>query len=493
MKKITAFKAETILVVCLFFLALAIRFYKLNVMMPVTYDQGRDLLVLLEMSLGDLRLIGPTTGIPGFFLGPFFYYLLLPGFLLGNASPIAVAYWNMLLVTLCVPVVYYILKPMIGKWLALVSLVGIILTPQAIDDARLIWNPSQTVGVMLLSIWFLFKSKKKPIYFAVATFLFGLALQTEFAYVIFVVPVYVWWLFAKFFPKPKLTYSWKITALAAIAFGLTFVPQIVFDLRNEFLITKSLVGEIQDDTKKVPYQMIFKERPGQIYRALKGQMFGHIKYDDVLFIGLLVICVWPFFVRKKAKQELFLLLYATFPPLGMLFFRGNYGHFFDYYISAHYLPLWMCFVLGLSKLPYQKITGLIIILLMVVVFSFYQPVLYNTVTSGYSIEKQTKAILFAESRVTQQAASLEVFVPNLLPEQYRFLHFWLSKNGQIKKLEFESNNQNQEFFLLYEPSLGAASQAEFERWYQRIRSDSNCNLNQKFGIITIERCFREKI
>ena len=94
---------EVILVILVMLVAIFLRFYNLTQHMSFSYDQGRDFLVLQDMVEGDLKLVGPTTGIDGFHIGPFFYYILLPGFVLSGGSPYGVAIWQALLITASLP------------------------------------------------------------------------------------------------------------------------------------------------------------------------------------------------------------------------------------------------------------------------------------------------------------------------------------------------------------------------------------------------------
>jgi 4-amino-4-deoxy-L-arabinose transferase-like glycosyltransferase len=68
-------------------MALFLRIYKINTNLIFVYDQGRDALIIRDILKGKLTLIGPTTGIPGFFLGPFYYYLITPFYWLGKGNP----------------------------------------------------------------------------------------------------------------------------------------------------------------------------------------------------------------------------------------------------------------------------------------------------------------------------------------------------------------------------------------------------------------------
>ncbi|MBU1127412.1 hypothetical protein KKF11_03640, partial [Patescibacteria group bacterium] len=83
----TYFLLLLILVFSFFF-----RVYRVGDLLGFYYDQGRDALKILEMiKFQDFPAIGPTTGIEGLFLGPFWFYLLAPFYFLGNGNPVVAA------------------------------------------------------------------------------------------------------------------------------------------------------------------------------------------------------------------------------------------------------------------------------------------------------------------------------------------------------------------------------------------------------------------
>ena len=72
--------------------ALFVRIYRTEALLRFYFDQGRDALVIWRLlHEGKFFLIGPVTGLDGIFLGPFYYYLIAPLYLLGGGSPVAPA------------------------------------------------------------------------------------------------------------------------------------------------------------------------------------------------------------------------------------------------------------------------------------------------------------------------------------------------------------------------------------------------------------------
>ena len=69
--------------------AFFVRIYRVGELLGFYYDQGRDALVIWKLwHEGKPFLIGPITGLQGIYLGPFFYYLIAPLYLIGGGNPI---------------------------------------------------------------------------------------------------------------------------------------------------------------------------------------------------------------------------------------------------------------------------------------------------------------------------------------------------------------------------------------------------------------------
>src|SRR3990167_1091579 len=81
------FKANWILYIILL-IASILRFFKIDQYMVFLGDQGRDMLVSYGILHVDLTLLGPTSSVGGFFLGPFYYYLMSLFLFLASYHPV---------------------------------------------------------------------------------------------------------------------------------------------------------------------------------------------------------------------------------------------------------------------------------------------------------------------------------------------------------------------------------------------------------------------
>lgn len=127
-----------------------LRIFRLEALTEFLGDQGRTMIILDEViKHGIIPLSGPTT-LTGHHLGPIFYYLLLPGYIL-TRSPLGVSYWVVLLGILSVIVLYDLARRMFGVWPArAVSLLWAV-SPYIIRADRVVWEPNL---VPLFSLFF---------------------------------------------------------------------------------------------------------------------------------------------------------------------------------------------------------------------------------------------------------------------------------------------------------------------------------------------------
>ena len=145
-------KKEFIYLVLLFLIAFFLRSFRLKELLIFAYDQGRDAVVVMDMIKNTklLRLIGPTSGLQGFFLGPFFYYLILPFYWIGKGDPLYPACFLAFLGALAIPAVYFLAKEVLGKKDALMPAVLLTFSFGAIEYSRWLSNPAPMVFFSIL-------------------------------------------------------------------------------------------------------------------------------------------------------------------------------------------------------------------------------------------------------------------------------------------------------------------------------------------------------
>lgn len=480
----------TIVVIAILILAFILRLHRLEQLMTFTFDQGRDLYALQTISRGKLTLIGPTTGIQGVFLGPFYFYFLLPGFLLTGGSPFGVMVWVSFWTTAALALFYLIMRKMVGMKWALLALVLMAILPGSIREARVIWNPSLAVPTLLASFYLLFKSKEKAWLLIPSLFFYGLALQTELAYAVFLFPAYLWWWWKHNYllsNQDNRKYNWKTIILAVAALAITLAPQALFELRHNFIMTKSLMAQSQKADYKVPLSQVWSERPSQIAATMEDSLFGITYPSQIFFIILLLVILSLATSTKLKSEEKFFLLIFILPIFGMMMHTGNYGYFFDYYLSPHYLPALALIIIFLKRLFFGKYLSPFITIVFAVYFLAVAEIIYSPTALNYTMDKQLQALKQIRAQQIQAEVGLEVYVPNLLPINYQYLNEWMARKPEYGPVNFGVNEQHQEYYLIYE-GAPVAQEFTFNPWYEHWTSQGECGEHQQFGIIHLERC-----
>lgn len=481
-------RLELVLVVLVLSLAFFLRFYNLFAHIQYSYDQGRDLLVLEEINQGDLKLVGPTTGLDGIFIGPFIYYLLWPAYWLSQGNPYAVAAWNAFLVSITLPFFYFLLKPLTGRKLALFGLLLMSLAIGSIEDAKLIWNPSLAVPTILVAIWATFKSLRHPSFLAVGWFFYGLSLQTELAYSVFLLPLFMWWTF-----KNRDAYSIRHRVWALLAFGSTLIPQIAFEIKHGFFMTQALVGNFQSTSSThTNIISILAKRPDHIFAVMERSLFGGWTYSSIALLLITWLILGFFLKRPKDMYERFVMGLFLLPLVGFLSFTGNSGNFFSYYVQPHYLAILASLILALKWLPRSNYLMALILLIFACSIFDYRTLILNPNVYNSTLSSKVRALELIRHRASSAPIALELFVPNLKPEKYRFVMLWLNRDTEQPRF-IEGNQDSDQYFLVYELGTDTGSEFAFKNWYERITSSTECYSLGEQGITYLEKCQKVKV
>ena len=115
---------ENIIIVGFLITAFLLRIFRVSDILAFHYDQGRDALVIWDLirEPHKLFLIGPTTGLPGVFRGPYYYYLIAPFYFFGQGNPVYPSVFLAFLSTLALYLMYLLGKNIGGFRAGLFSL-----------------------------------------------------------------------------------------------------------------------------------------------------------------------------------------------------------------------------------------------------------------------------------------------------------------------------------------------------------------------------------
>ncbi len=458
------------------------------------WDQGRDAFAIHNIAQGHLKLVGPTTGLQGFFLGPLWFYLGVPGYWLFNGSPYGIALWYILLGCLALPIFWKLSHKIFKeKWWALLCAYLLAFIPGSIHAATFVWNPLISVPLLALGIYLLLQGRESLARALGGMFCIALTLQSEFAYGIFILVPLVF-----LFPWIRGKLRWIEIFLMVCIVSVTFLPQAAFEIRNNFIMLKSLLGSFGKDS--ISWSILFTRRPLELWDTTAHFFFTN-REARALFIIPFTIIVFGLYrsFRSIEFQLKFLALISIIPYIFYMIWRGNHGFFFDYYITPHFIPLTLVMVFGLRELvmffretQYRKYTHPLLFAYIGVLFAFSFAHLYNTVlvpdnNAGLKVMEQAVSQMFRWSKSDKESqAMFGIYVPNVMTEHYDYLVRWYAKTQAKVEIPTTVRKDNDlAWYLLIEPDREMPERS-FIPWYKRATDKGILVRRELVGDLIIE-------
>jgi len=404
------FSAVLFLVILALFTFL--RFYQLPQRTIFNWDQERDAFEAQKILSGDPSLIGPRVlGPQGFFLGPYFYYLLAPFYFLTGGHPQAIVYFLIVLNLVFFLAASLIVKKIWGEKTALIFLFLWTINPATIETVA--WNPA-LIPLMLVLIWFTLFQKS---YFWLGLSL-SLAINFHFQ-AIFLAPFILLFLF---WQKELLG---KNLGKAALGFFLPFIPLLLFDLRHNFLNFK-LLGQFIKGRGEGGNFLAW--RP-VLANFLTG-FWGEEKIWLPLTLALVLLTLWLVKKQKNYFSKNFLKSLLFLYPVVLLGF-GIYGQRPSEYYFNFLLPFFIL-VLALFISSFGKLKRLFFLLLFV--FLWLPKTMEKIVPVSVSLLAKDKAIAYLAEKNGETPAEVRYQTP--LGEEAGFSYL-LNYYGLTKATEGE--------------------------------------------------------
>lgn len=484
-------------------LSLAIRFINYKQLLLFTWDQGRDYFAVQKIVNGDLTLIGPTTGLQGFFLGPLWYYLGVIGYIIGGGSPFIFSLFYSIIACLAVPA-YWIFSQQLFKDKKFSSLLAVLLSAaySSVLATTRVWNPMISVVLMIVSYLLLVKARSSRLMLWLGFFSLGLVLQSEFAYGIFFAAtlfVLIFWIRKRF--------NWLDYLAAASAVGLTFVPQLLFELRNQFIMSKSLVCALINpqqlncvsQPEQINWSIFLSRRPFALLRTTKHLMTDFSDASWPVFLIMLLLVILGLKLIPKRRQDInhdsfkwqLLALFAVIPYPFFLFWKGNQGYFFEYYLTPHFVFLLPLFVLGVKWLIKQhRIKSCYACVLLGMVLFIYQANLYHRFfnpvnNAGYNTMNRAISQIYTWMNTDQVSPGvIRVFTPNAETEHYDALIHWQAKQEQQPIPYTVRDSDDRNWYILIEPDY--QTEKRLNKWYRQATDSGRLTRRRKIGDLTVE-------
>lgn len=320
----------SILIVCLFFIALFLRVYLVPQNLFFGPEQGRDFLAIKNIAINhDLTLIGAKTDIDGIFHGPIYYYLATFPFLMSSGSPVFVSSFFITINSLTVFLIYCLGKALFNKRVGIFSAIIFTFSFGAIVYSRWLSNPPLSIPLSGLYFLFLYRFLRghslSLIWASVVFFLLG---ESELLNFIFygAITLLIIIIFNKEFRKQKIPIL--IISLSILIIG-SFGNYALFDLRHNFLISKNLLKLV---TESSGYHISYLESIVSNLIGFNSALSSFIIPFHLTLSVFVVIFGIIFLIRslrENKKSVVILLLWLVVPLLILIMLRHNVlEHFF---------------------------------------------------------------------------------------------------------------------------------------------------------------------
>ncbi len=335
--------------------AVFLRFYQFENRAAFDWDQARDYKAVSEIVSGKFTLIGPVAkGEGGFLLGPLYYYLAVPGFILSRGNPASLPVTSIILDLLTIGAILILFPKIWGRGRSLIMAGIWSLSWFAIEASKISWNVALLPLWSVLFIACLLRMKKNFLSTLWLGVLAGLSWHIHASLIPLSPLIVLYSLFTK---------QISIKNLPAIILGylIPLVPLIIFDLRhagfNYYLIT-----EFAHASSNLSWNLgellvsVFSRHGKNIVGILTGSSDLHL----MVGVSFVLLSIYHAIFGTKIGR-LSGVMSLMIVALVVLLHESSFP---EYYLGVSYLPTLIIFVDTLMLFKFKNVP---IILAMLIV------------------------------------------------------------------------------------------------------------------------------
>ncbi len=321
-------KVRHIVLVLIFASFFFFRFYNLEKRIGFGWDQERDANAVADILSGDIKLIGPRVlGDLGFFLPPYFFYILTPFYKVFAGSPYSTIAFLVFYNLAFFGISWLLLKRLFNAKTAFVFLALWAINPFTLSIDTVAWNPVSIplFVILLICLISLAKMQSKKMFFGLGI-LFGLGVSWHIQFLL-MAPI----LLPILLKDRKAVYTKSL--YLALGFLTMLLPLLVFDLKNNFLNIR-LLGEF-----------FSKGRGGNILAFIPvwdnvvARFIGIPNFTLVSGIFYIVVLVILFIKRHEVIWRGLFYTWLIFPIFFALYGRRPSEYYFNYLIVVGILAI----------------------------------------------------------------------------------------------------------------------------------------------------------
>ncbi len=313
---------------------LFLRIYKPLELFMYNHDQDLASWIIKDILVNKhLRLIGQETSSHGIFVGPLFYYLQIPFYLLSRMDPVGVLLLSAIFGVFSISSFYFVFSRIFNKNNGLITALIYSISIFIVFTDR---SVVPTMPVMLWTVWYfyslwlLLKGHQKA--YLLLGLLLGLVWDLHLALAILSPLIIV----AQVFSKKKI--SFKNIFAGVLIFTILMLPFFVFEARHNFQQTKSVIESFTSAKDYIPGTgrgLAKLDRVLQlVHKNTTNLYWGSVISVPVTFTFYLLILIFLFLVYKKILPINLAILMFLWQVLYILFFTINSINISEYYLDG---------------------------------------------------------------------------------------------------------------------------------------------------------------
>lgn len=480
----------TILVGFILLLGFIVRVYRIDKLLAFYYDQGRDALVIWDLiHKGKLFLIGPTTGLPGIFRGPYYYYLIAPFYWLGNGNPVWPAVFLIFTAVAAIWLLFVVGKNIQGTTAGVFAAVMASFSFYIVGASVWLSNPTPMLVLSMILVWAMIQvTQKKKWGWPVIALVSGLSLfnfgsSGEFFYF----PALAIFLIWQWKNRPDL----KNLILSVLLFTLTFAPLVLFDFKHDHILLNNFLGTfgVGSGSFKFPDLNFIVQRTFAYYDIFTNKIFinkNSLNVFSLAAVGISFLLLLPRFLKNNKIKTVLLILIT--PVLGLYFYQGNYGILYDYYLTGYYLIFILLLAIVLGEIWKFKIGKFFVGFFLILFLTNNLPLVKSKISDGCDgpqsicFINQEQAIDWIYKDAGSREFNVDEYVPPVIPYAYNYLFTWL---GTTKYHKLPVEPQIPLLYTLYE--VDPPHPERLAAWLTRQKGIGKVEATASFGGITVER------
>ncbi len=348
----TLFFDKNLLLWIIIFSAAFLRLYRIQDYMTFLGDEGRDVLVVYNILHGKFTLLGPTASVGGFFLGPIYYYFMVPFLWLFNYNPVGPAVMVALFGIATVGLLYKFSTEFFNKKVGLIASALYAISPLVISYSRSSWNPNLVPFFSLLSLYVLYKAikDKKSILFLICGILLGISMQLHYLAFFLGAIIFVYLLTASITEsiagrfKNSLWDFIKENLLIFSGFMIGLSPFFAFEARHGFPNTLSISKFIFQSGDTGAGLNFFSNIYNVFFRIFARLVVHYPPPDQIAAYQYSNIEAWYLLSLSLGIVGLIVLLFGLFKTIPS---KNNFQERFPNFLKLSLLAVWLTLGVGL--------------------------------------------------------------------------------------------------------------------------------------------------